>query len=48
MTNEELEKIAQEMIEHYGDRLPNPEHEPNRFAYYVKLFKYEKRLKEGT
>jgi len=45
MTNEELEKIAQEMIEHYGDRLPNPEHEPLRFQYYVKLFKYVKTSK---
>ena len=38
MTNEELEKFAKELVEHYGDKLPNPDHEPKRFEYYVKLF----------
>ena len=39
-SNEELEKIYQEMVEIFGDHLPNPEQEPVRFAYYVKLYRY--------
>lgn len=39
MTDEEVLELYQEMEEHFGS-LPNPEQEPRRFAYYVKLFKY--------
>jgi hypothetical protein len=46
MTNEEIEKFGKELVEHYGDKLPNPIHEPIRFAYYIKLFKYERQLNE--
>ena len=42
MTNEELEKFAKELVEHYGDNLPNPDHEPLRFQYYIKLFMHVK------
>jgi len=42
MTNEELETFTKELIEHYGDNLPNPDHEPLRFAYYIKLFMHVK------
>ena len=41
MTDEELERVLDEMREFFGE-LPNPEHEPIRFAYYVKLWKYYK------
>lgn len=40
MQNEELEKIYQEMVDIFGDHLPNPEQEPIRFQYYVKLYDY--------
>lgn len=40
MENKELEKVYQEMVEIFGDHLPNPEQEPIRFSYYVKLYKY--------
>ncbi len=40
MQNEELERIYNEMVEIFGEKLPNPEQEPVRFAYYVKLYKY--------
>jgi len=42
MTNEEIENAYNEMVEMWGDRLPNPEHEPLRFAYYVRMWKYYK------
>jgi hypothetical protein len=46
MTSEELEKIGQELVEMYGDNLPNHLHEPIRFAYYVKLYRYVKEKDE--
>ena len=42
MTNEEIENAYNEMIEMWGDKLPNFEHEPLRFAYYVRMWKYYK------
>lgn len=29
-----------DMVRIYGDRLPDIDHEPLRFAYYVRLYKY--------
>ena len=42
MSEEEIVKMYNEMIELWGDKLPNHEHEPIRFAYYVKMFRYLK------
>lgn len=42
MTDQEIEQAIKEMIEMWGDNLPNPEQEPKRFAYYVKLYLYYK------
>jgi hypothetical protein len=41
MSDEEIEKALDEMRSMFGE-LPNPEHEPRRFAWYVKLWKYYK------
>jgi hypothetical protein len=38
MTNEEIINHYNRMVEIYGT-LPDPDHEPKRFAYYVKLYK---------
>ena len=46
MSDEELDKVMKEMVLEFGDRLPDPECEPIRFAYYVKLFKYLRSLNE--
>ena len=40
MTDAELETALAEMTEIFRGRLPNPEQEPRRFAYYVKLYRY--------
>jgi hypothetical protein len=40
MTDEELQEKVNALIEMFGGDLPNPEQEPRRFAYYVKLFKF--------
>lgn len=41
MENTELELILDEMEFRFG-KLPHPTHEPRRFEYYVKLYKYYK------
>lgn len=46
MTDDELliiYKIYEEMKEMFGDNLPNPEHHPRTFEYYVKLYKHCKK-----
>jgi hypothetical protein len=40
MSEQELLQHYERLVEMYGDQLPNPEHEPVRFAYFVKLYKY--------
>ena len=46
MTDEEVLAKYKELEDYYGGNLPDPEHEPIRFAYYVKLFKYYKPKEE--
>jgi len=41
-----LEQIRDGMIEMFGNKLPDIEQEPKRFAYYIKLFFYERFLNE--
>ena len=43
MTDEDYEKIGRDLVEMFGDSLPNPEQEPLRFQYYIKLMMYIKR-----
>lgn len=40
MTNEQLEKIGNDLVEMYGDELPDPEHCPREFQYILKLYMY--------
>ena len=46
MTGEELKKVGQELVEMFGDKLPHHQHEPIRFAYYLKLYRYVKEKDE--
>lgn len=46
MTDEEVLKLYDEMVERYGDKLPNPDHEPKQFQYYIKLFLYDKKVRD--
>jgi hypothetical protein len=41
MSDDDINKF----VEYWGDSLPNPEHEPIRFMWYVKLWKYYRRYK---
>lgn len=40
MTDTEILKIYEELVEIYGDDLPNFENEPKQFAYILKLHLY--------
>lgn len=42
MNDEEIIRAYEEMLELWGSNLPNPIHEPRRFAFYVKMYKYFK------
>lgn len=40
MTDEEVLYHYNKMVEIFSSDLPDPDHEPRRFAFYVKLYKY--------
>lgn len=42
MTEQQILDFYNELVDHYGDDLANFEHEPRRFAFQVKLYKYYK------
>ena len=46
MNEAHLEQLGQDLVAEFGDRLPNPDSEPIRFKYYLKLFLYERYLNE--
>ena len=45
MTEAEIISFYNELVEWYGKDLANFEHEPRRFAYQVKLYRYYKERK---
>lgn len=47
MTDEEVIKMYESMLEYFGE-LPDPEHEPIRFAHYVKVYRYYNKETNGT
>lgn len=40
MTDEEAMQVYEKMKEQFKKDMPNPEQEPIRFAYYMKLLKF--------
>lgn len=40
MTDQEIMEHFEKMQEIYGDALPNPDHNPILFAFYVKMYKF--------
>jgi hypothetical protein len=44
MTDQEIQSAYEDMIGMWGDKLPNYEHEPIRFAFYVRMYKYLKNI----
>lgn len=40
MSDEEIQKHSAGLIEMFGDSLPDIDHEPVRFAFYVKMYRY--------
>ena len=48
MTDEEALFMYEKMKQHYGQKLPDPEHSPLEFAYFVKLYKYYHENKQNV
>lgn len=43
MTDEEALKIYEEMMKMFGDKIPDPDHSPREFAFFVKLYQHCKK-----
>lgn len=37
----------QEFIDMFGDSLPDPEHYPRTFAYFVRLYRFQKAIQQA-
>jgi hypothetical protein len=48
MTDDEVLKFYEELVDHFGDKLANFEHHPKQFAQQVKLYRYYKEQNERT
>jgi hypothetical protein len=40
MTDEQAQELLNKLIEEFGDLLPNPEHYPQTFDYYLKIYEH--------
>ena len=40
MSDEQVVAVYEKLKQHFGDKLPDPEHQPIQFAYFVKIYKY--------
>lgn len=48
LSDEEVLAFYEKLERHFGDKLPNYEHEPRRFANCVKLFRYYEKQHEAN
>lgn len=48
MTDQQALDTYNQMVEHFGGSLPDFEHCPKEFAYYVKLYTYTKNANPGA
>jgi hypothetical protein len=48
MTDEDYNVIGADLIKLFGDKLPNPEHEPIQFHYCLKLYNFQRQLQNGA
>lgn len=46
MTPKQITEVVEGMIAMFGDKLPDPEHCPKEFQYYIKLYFYEQMVNE--
>lgn len=47
MTEEERDEVIARLLQHYGENLPNPEHQPTVFDYLVKIYLRELRIERS-
>ena len=43
---EQLEQKYKELLDRYSDQLPNPNHYPRQFQYYVNMLTWQKNLEK--
>lgn len=48
MTNQEVIDYYNKLQEHYGDKLANPEQEPRRFEWQVRIYRYYQERNNAT
>jgi hypothetical protein len=48
MTDDEVLKLYDEMVEHFGDTLANFEHHPKQFQNQIKMYRYYKEQNENS
>jgi hypothetical protein len=48
MTEEEQNEVIARMLQHYGENLPNPEHQPIVFNYLSKIYLRELRIERSS
>lgn len=46
LSEEDLHRLYNRLVEEFGDKIPNPIHEPIRFMYHVKLLRYYDSLRQ--
>jgi len=46
ITEEEIQKVLSQLLERYGDNLPNVEHEPMTLKYLINLYLYDIRKEQ--
>lgn len=46
MTDDDITKMYEQMCDYFGSSMPNFEQEPKRFAAYVKMYKFIKKINE--
>lgn len=48
MREEDYNKVGADLVQMFGDRLPDPMHEPIQFLHYLKLYLFELKMQNGA
>ena len=48
MTDQEVLDFYQKLVDEYGDKLPNPDHHPKQFEYFVRLYRHVERTRASS
>ena len=48
MTDQQVRDFYNDLVQYFGDSLPDPDHYPKTFQYYVRLYKHVKKLNNSS